>query len=93
MFLVTQSFPTLCDPMDRAAWKATVHGDSPGKNAGVGGHALFQGIFPTQGSNLGLQHCKQILYHLSHQGSPDKGFKNRSVRPIRYQTTCSANMA
>ena len=36
----------------------------------VGCHALLQGIFPTQGSNLGRQHCRQILYHLSHQGSP-----------------------
>ena len=33
-------------------------------------HALLQGIFPTQGSNPGLPHCRQILYHLSHQGSP-----------------------
>ena len=36
---------------------------------GVGCHALLQGIVPTQGSNLGLLHCRQILYHLSHQGS------------------------
>jgi len=43
----------------------SVHGDSPGKNTGVGCHALFQGIFPTQGSNPGLPHCRQILYHLS----------------------------
>ena len=42
----------------------------PGKNTGVGSHSLLQGIFPTQGSNLGLLHCRQILYHLSHQGSP-----------------------
>ena len=40
--------------------------DSPGKNTGVGYHALFQGIFPTQGSNLSLLHCKWILYPLSH---------------------------
>ena len=40
-----------------------------GKSTGVGCHALFQGIFPIQGSNLGLLHCRQILYHLSHQGS------------------------
>ena len=33
-------------------------------------HSLLQGIFPTQGSNLGLLHCRHILYHLSHQGSP-----------------------
>ena len=47
-----------------------IHGDSPGKNTRVGCHALLQGIFPTQGLNPGLPHCKQILYHLSHQGSP-----------------------
>ena len=44
--------------------------DSPGKNTGVGCHALLQGIFPTQGSNPGFPHCRQILYHLSHQGRP-----------------------
>ena len=40
---------------------------SPGKNTGVGCHALLQGIFPAQGSNSGLPHCRGILYHLSHQ--------------------------
>ena len=35
-----------------------------------GCHVLLQGIFLTQGSNLGLPHCRQILYHLSHQISP-----------------------
>ena len=44
--------------------------NSVGKNTGVGYHSLLQGIFPTQGSNPSLPHCKQILYHLSHQGSP-----------------------
>ena len=44
--------------------------NSPGKNTGVGCHSLLQGIFLTQGSNTGLLHCRQILYHLSHQGSP-----------------------
>ena len=44
--------------------------NSPGKNTGLGCHSLLQGIFPTQGLNLGLLHCRQILYHLSHQGSP-----------------------
>ena len=44
--------------------------NSPGNNTGVGYHALLQGIFPTQGSNPGLPHCRQILYWLSHQGSP-----------------------
>ena len=45
--------------------------NSPGKNTGVGSHSLLHGIFLTQGSNLGLLHCRQILYHLSLQGSHD----------------------
>ena len=44
--------------------------DSPGKSTGVGCHFLLQGIFPTQGFNLGLPHYRQTLYPLSHQGSP-----------------------
>ena len=40
------------------------------QNTGVGCHALLQGIFPTQGSNPDLPHCREILYHLSHQGRP-----------------------
>ena len=43
---------------------------SPGQNTGVGSLSLLQGIFPTQGSNLGLPHCRRILYQLSHQGNP-----------------------
>ena len=43
---------------------------SPSKNTGVGSHSLLQGIFPTHGSNPGLPHCRQILYQLSHRGSP-----------------------
>ena len=39
--------------------------NSPGRNTGVGSHSLLQGIFQTQGSKLGLQHCRQILYYLS----------------------------
>ena len=44
--------------------------NSPGKNTGVGNHFLLQGIFSTHASNPCLLHCRQILYHLSHQGSP-----------------------
>ena len=40
--------------------------NSPGKNTGVGCHSCLQGIFLTRGLNLGLLHCRQILYHLSH---------------------------
>ena len=43
--------------------------DFPGKDTGVGCHFLLQGIFPTQGSNLGLLHCRQILDRLSYKGS------------------------
>ena len=44
--------------------------NSPGKNTRVGSHSFLQGIFPTQGLNPGLLHCRQTLHHLSHQGSP-----------------------
>ena len=43
--------------------------NSPGQNTGVGSHSLLEGIFPTQGSNPGLPHCRWILYQLSHNGS------------------------
>ena len=61
MCLVVQLCLTLCDPTSLL---------SPGKNTRVGCQALLQGIFPTQGSNPGLLHCRQILYCLSYQGSP-----------------------
>ena len=44
--------------------------NSPGQNTLVAGFFLLQGIFPTQGSNPDLPHCKHILYQLSHKGSP-----------------------
>ena len=46
--------------------------DFPGKSTGVGCRSLLQGISSTQGSNVGLPHYRQTLYHLSHQGSPHK---------------------
>ena len=64
--LISQSCQTLCDPMDCSLPGSFVCGDSPGKNIGVGCHALFQGIFPTQESNQ-ILHCRQILYQLSYQ--------------------------
>ena len=60
--------------------------DFLGKSTGVGCHFLFQGIFPTQGSNPGLQHCRQTLHHLSHQGSPPLK-RNTAIQLIR-KTTC-----
>ena len=65
----TQSCLTLCNPMDCSAPGSSDHGDTPGKNAGVGYHALLHGIFPTQGLIPGLQHCRQILYHQNLQGT------------------------
>ena len=56
--------------------------NSPGQNTGVGSLSLLQGIFPTQGSNPGLQHCRQMLYQLSYKGSTisDKiNFKTKTV--------------
>ena len=44
--------------------------NSPGQYTGVGSLSLFQGIFPTQRSNPGLLHCRQILYQLRHKASP-----------------------
>ena len=70
MCLVTQLCLTLCDPVHCSPPGSFVHGDSPGKNTGVGCPILLWGIFPTQELNPGLLHCRQILYCLSHQGSP-----------------------
>ena len=67
--LVAQLCPTLCHPIDCSPPGSSVHADSPGKNTGVGCHALLQGIFMTQGPNPGLLHCRKILHHLSHQGN------------------------
>ena len=50
-----QSCLTLYNPMSHSPWVSSVHGDSPGENTGVGCHALLQGIFPTQDSNLSLE--------------------------------------
>ena len=49
-------------------------GEAVKKNTGVGSHSLLQGIFLTQESKLGLPHYRQILYHLSHKGSPLLGY-------------------
>ena len=77
--LVTQSCPTLCDPMDRVAPRCLCPWDSPGKNTRVGNQFLLQGIFLTQGLNPGLLHCRQTLYQLSHQG----GKRERGVSGCR----------
>jgi len=62
---VAQSCLTLCNPNGLySPW------NSPGQNTGMGSLSLLQEIFPTQGSNPGLLHCRRILYQLSHKRSP-----------------------
>ena len=68
--LVARSCLILSDPMDCSPPGSSVHGDSPGKNTGVGCPALLQGIFPTQGSNPGLPYCRRILSCLNYEGRP-----------------------
>ena len=61
--------------------------NSPSQNTGVGSIPLLQGIFPTQGSNPGLPHCRWVLYQLIHQGGPRTleqvayPFSSRSSQP------------
>ena len=65
--LVAQLCGTVCDSMDCNLPGSSIHGDSPGKNTGVGCHAFFlQWVFPTQGLNPCLPHCKWIFHCLSH---------------------------
>ena len=64
------------------AYQAAPPWNFPGKNTIVGCHFFLQGSFPTQGLNPGLLHCRQMLYHLSHQGSPwnlDSISKSRDI--------------
>ena len=73
--------PKLLWPHDCSPPGSSVHRDSPGKNTWVGCHALLQGIFPTQGLNPGLPHCREILYCLNQQGSPtvDRSWKTNLI--------------
>ena len=63
---VTQLCPSLCDPMVYRSREFSRPEYCSGEYSSL---SLFQGIFPTQGSNSGLLHCRQILYQLSHKGS------------------------
>ena len=72
--LVAQSCPTLCNPMNPSG--SSAHGTLQARILEWVAISFSKGIFPTQGSNLGLLHCRQILYHLSHKGnqlSPRQG--------------------
>ena len=65
-------FVESCSVMSNSLWPHGLYSpwNSPGQNTGVGSLSLLQGIFSTQGLNPGLLHCRQILYQLSHKGSP-----------------------
>ena len=56
--VLSLSVISLCNPVDDSLPASSDHGDSPGKNTIVGRHAFLQGMFPTQGSNPGLPHCR-----------------------------------
>ena len=84
--LVAHLCPTLCDPMDYSPPGSSVHGDSSGKNTGVGCHSLLQGIFLTQESNPGLPHCRQLLDCLSQQGS--RNLQNQIYFETRKPSLC-----
>ena len=88
LWLAAQLCPSLCDLVDCSPPGSSVHGDSLGKNTGMGCPTFFQGIFPTQWSKPGLSHCSRILYRLSHQGSPEwaaypspGGLSNPGIKP------------
>ena len=85
--LVAYSCPILCDPMDCSPPGSSVHGYSPGKNTGVGCCCLLQGIFQTQELSPGPPHCKWILYHLSHQGSPE-GIMLSEINQTKTSSVC-----
>ena len=70
-----QLCPTLCEPMNCSPSGSSIHGDSPGKDTGVGCHALLQGTFPTQGLNLRLLcflHWEVDSLLLTRQGNHSK---------------------
>ena len=67
---VTQSCPILCDPMDCSLPGSSIHGIFQARILEWVATFLLQQIFLTQELNLGLPHCRQMLYHLSHKGGP-----------------------
>ena len=82
--LVAQSCPSLCNPMNCSSPGSSVYGILPARILEwVAIHSLLQGVFPSQGSNLGLPYCKQILYCLSHQESPFV----RGINPICWESS------
>ena len=83
-----KSCPALCDPMNYTSpW------NSLGQNTGVSSLSFLQGIFPTQGLNPGLPHCRRIFYQLSQKGSPTLTMPNVGLEPttLGLRVPCSTN--
>ena len=87
--LVTQSCPTLCNPRGCSLPGSSVHGDSLGKNTGEGHHALLQDIFPTQGSNPGLLHCRWTLLPFEPPGKPHLSLSPELMITKQNNSSCS----
>ena len=79
---VAQLCLTLCGPMDYSPW------NSPGQNTGVGSLSLLQRIFPTQGSNRDLLHCRRILYQLKYPGYSHRSGGQRSQTSLGLRSKC-----
>ena len=82
--LIVQLCLTLGHPMDCSPPGSSVYGIL---QARISCHSLLQGIFPTQGLNPGLLHCRWILYHAGHQGSPYSAYscyKILAIFPMLY---------
>ena len=87
-----------CSALSDFLWPHRLYSpwNSPGQNTGLGSLSLLQGICPTQGSNPGLPNCRQILYQLSHKGSPRildwvvYPFSSRSSRHRNWNGVCIA---
>ena len=95
--MCAQLQPILCTPVDCSPPGSSVHGDFPGKNTGVGCHALLQGIFPTQGWNPCLLHLPALsgrFFITEPAGSPKQEYTayQRNICPMRLdsrsQLTC-----
>ena len=79
---VAQSCPTPFEPLECSLPGSSAHGiPQARKNTRAASYSLLQRIFLTQGLNLGLPHCRSILYRLSHQGSPPKNNKMK-INPL-----------
>ena len=84
---VAQSCPTLCNPTNCIPPGSSAHGDSPGKNTGVGCHFLLQGSFPIQGLNLHLLH-----WQVESLPSEPSGKWDTYILPSKYQVPCKLQL-